>query len=39
MNLSENKDFIKMFQIKDEFVKKIWDDIIAVKPDIIFTEK
>lgn len=32
-------DFTRMLQIEEEHVQRICDDIIAVKPDIIFTEK
>lgn len=32
-------DFTRMLQIEEEFVQRICADIIAVKPDLIFTEK
>ncbi|XP_011213188.1 T-complex protein 1 subunit gamma [Bactrocera dorsalis] len=33
------QDFTRMLQIEEEFVERICADIIAVKPDIVFTEK
>lgn len=39
VELIGDQDFTKMLQIEEEFVKKICDDIIAVKPDLVFTEK
>ncbi|XP_067633765.1 T-complex protein 1 subunit gamma [Eurosta solidaginis] len=33
------QDFTRMLQIEEEFVQRICADIIAVKPDIVFTEK
>ncbi|KAL5274277.1 CCT3 family protein [Megaselia abdita] len=39
VELIGDQDFTKMLQIEEEFVKKICDDIIAIKPDIVFTEK
>ncbi|XP_004519608.1 T-complex protein 1 subunit gamma [Ceratitis capitata] len=33
------QDFTRMLQIEEEFVQRICSDIIAVKPDIVFTEK
>lgn len=33
------QDFTRMLQIEEEHVQKICADIIAIKPDIVFTEK
>lgn len=33
------QDFTRMLQIEEEFVARICQDIIAVKPDLVFTEK
>ncbi|XP_055849356.1 T-complex protein 1 subunit gamma [Episyrphus balteatus] len=34
-----DQDFSRMLQIEEEYVQKICADVIAVKPDIVFTEK
>lgn len=34
-----DQDFTRMLQIEEEFVQRICDDIIALKPDVVFTEK
>lgn len=34
-----DQDFTRMLQIEEEFVQRTCADIIAVKPDIVFTEK
>lgn len=33
------QDFTRMLQIEESYVQRICDDIIAVKPDVVFTEK
>lgn len=33
------QDFTRMLQIEEEHVEKICADIIAIKPDVVFTEK
>ncbi|XP_023172094.1 T-complex protein 1 subunit gamma [Drosophila hydei] len=33
------QDFTRMLQIEEEFVQRVCADIIAVKPDLVFTEK
>uniref|UniRef100_A0A1B0AS37 T-complex protein 1 subunit gamma n=1 Tax=Glossina palpalis gambiensis TaxID=67801 RepID=A0A1B0AS37_9MUSC len=33
------QDFTRMLQIEEEFVNRVCSDIIAVKPDVVFTEK
>jgi len=33
------QDFTRMLQIEEEYVQRICADIIAVKPDLVFTEK
>lgn len=32
-------DFTKILQLEEEYIAKICDDIIALKPDVVFTEK
>jgi len=39
VEISGDTDFTKLLQIEEEFVQRICDDIIAVKPDLVFTEK
>ncbi|XP_070495221.1 T-complex protein 1 subunit gamma [Chironomus tepperi] len=39
VEISGETDFTKLLQIEEEYVKRICDDIIAVKPDLVFTEK
>lgn len=39
VEISGDTDFTKLLQIEEDFVKRICDDIIAVKPDLVFTEK
>ncbi|XP_052865263.1 T-complex protein 1 subunit gamma [Anopheles cruzii] len=34
-----DQDFTKLLQIEEEHVARLCEDIIAVKPDIVFTEK
>lgn len=33
------QDFTRLLQIEEEFVQRICNDVIAVKPDLVFTEK
>ena len=39
LQVTKGSDFTRMLQIEEEFVKQLCDDIIAAKPDLIFTEK
>ena len=32
-------DFTRILELEEEYVQKICEDIIRVKPDIVFTEK
>lgn len=33
------QDFSRMLEIEEEFVQRICEDLIALKPDVVFTEK
>lgn len=39
VEITGDTDFTKLLQIEEEYVKRICDEIIAVKPDLVFTEK
>lgn len=39
VEIVSEQDFTRLLQIEEEFVKRICDDVIAVKPDLVFTEK
>ncbi|XP_046858014.1 T-complex protein 1 subunit gamma-like [Xenia sp. Carnegie-2017] len=39
MELSKEEDFTRALQLEEEFIKQMCDDIIAVHPDLVFTEK
>lgn len=39
VELMKEEDFTKMLDQEEEFVQKMCEDIIRVKPDLIFTEK
>lgn len=39
VELSAEADFSRLLQLEEEYIQKICDEIIAVKPDLIFTEK
>lgn len=39
VEISAETDFTKLLQIEEEYVQRICEDIIAVKPDLVFTEK
>ncbi|XP_025832859.1 T-complex protein 1 subunit gamma [Agrilus planipennis] len=39
VELSGESDFTRMLEIEEEHVRKICEDIIALKPDVVFTEK
>lgn len=35
----KEEDFTRILELEEEFVQKTCEDIIRVKPDIVFTEK
>ena len=35
----KEEDFTRILELEEEYVQKICDDIIRVKPDVVFTEK
>ncbi|XP_023248317.1 T-complex protein 1 subunit gamma [Copidosoma floridanum] len=39
VEIFKDTDFTRMLELEEEHVKKICDDIISVKPDVVFTEK
>lgn len=39
IELSGEMDFNRILQLEEEYIKKMCDDIIAIKPDIVITEK
>jgi len=39
VEMFKEEDFTKMLQQEEEFVQKLCEDIIKMKPDVIFTEK
>jgi T-complex protein 1 subunit gamma len=39
VEMMKEEDFTKMLQLEEEFVQKMCQDIINMKPDLIFTEK
>ncbi|CAH1255050.1 CCT3 [Branchiostoma lanceolatum] len=39
IELVSEQDFSRMLQLEEEYIQKICEDIIRVKPDIVFTEK
>jgi T-complex protein 1 subunit gamma len=39
VEVKKGEDFTRMLQIEEEYVERICEDIIAVKPDLVFTEK
>lgn len=39
IEMSKEEDFTKILQLEEEYVQKICEDIIRLKPDVIFTEK
>ena len=32
-------DFTKILELEEEYVKNLCEDIIRIKPDVVFTEK
>merc|ERR1712178_152741 len=39
MELSGTNDFTRMLQLEEEYIKKICAEVIAIKPDVVITEK
>ena len=39
MELSAEADFGRLLKLEEEFVEKMCDEIAAVKPDLVITEK
>lgn len=39
VEILKDTDFTRILEIEEEHVKKICDDVIALKPDVVFTEK
>uniref|UniRef100_T1JFU3 T-complex protein 1 subunit gamma n=1 Tax=Strigamia maritima TaxID=126957 RepID=T1JFU3_STRMM len=39
IEMLKEEDFTKILQLEEDFVQKLCEDIIRVKPDLVFTEK
>ncbi len=39
VEISGEADFSRLLKLEEEYVQKMCDEIIAVKPDLVFTEK
>ncbi|XP_048732681.2 T-complex protein 1 subunit gamma-like [Ostrea edulis] len=39
IEITKEEDFAKILQMEEEYVKKICEEVIAVKPDLVITEK
>jgi len=39
IEMSKDTDFSKLLQLEEEYIKKVCEDIIAIKPDVVITEK
>jgi len=39
IEMSGTTDFAKLLQLEEEYIKKICDEVIAIKPDVVITEK
>lgn len=39
IEISKEEDFARILQMEEEFIQQICEDIIRVKPDLVFTEK
>lgn len=39
IEISNEADFTRILQLEEEYIKQMCDDIIKVKPDVVFTEK
>lgn len=39
IEIMKEEDFTRILELEEEYIQKICDDIIRVKPDVVFTEK
>lgn len=39
IEISKEEDFAKILQMEEDYIQQICDDIIRLKPDLVFTEK
>merc|ERR1711970_846304 len=39
IEMAGHTDFSKLLQLEEEYIKKICDEVIAIKPDVVITEK
>lgn len=39
IEMSKDTDFSKLLQLEEAYIKKVCEDIIAIKPDVVITEK
>ena len=39
VEILKETDFTRMLELEEEYIKKICDEIISMKPDLVFTEK
>ncbi|XP_065200674.1 T-complex protein 1 subunit gamma [Planococcus citri] len=39
IEVAQEADFTRILQLEEEYIEKICSDIIALKPDVVFTEK
>lgn len=39
VEMSAEADFAQLLKLEEEYIQKMCDEIIAVKPDLVFTEK
>lgn len=39
IEISREEDFARILQMEEEYIQQICEDIIRLKPDLIFTEK
>ncbi|XP_076443647.1 T-complex protein 1 subunit gamma-like [Babylonia areolata] len=39
IEITKEEDFTKILQMEEEYIKKVCDEVIALKPDLVITEK
>lgn len=39
IEIMQEADFTRVLQLEEEYIEKVCSDIIALKPDVVFTEK
>lgn len=39
LEMSKEEDFTRILELEEEYIQKICAEIIALKPDVVFTEK